>query len=106
VAIGAFLTGPSVTAVRIRSAFGSGIAWLRRRGERAGLGTGPVGTWTYAHRTVLRVCAVALAALVFVFWGQPTGLVVIVIVLVLLAVLGLIELIGRPTIRPGVAGRS
>jgi hypothetical protein len=82
----------------------SGIAWLRRRGERTGLDTGPVGTWTYAHRIVLRVCAVTLAALVFVFWGQPTGLVVIVIVLVLLVVLGLIELIGRPAIRPGVAG--
>jgi hypothetical protein len=106
VAIGAFLTGPSAAAVRIRAAFGSGIAWLRRRGERAGLDTGPVGAWTYAHRTMLRVCAVALAALVFVFWGQPTGLVVIVIVLVLLVVLGLIELIGRPTTRPGAAGHS
>jgi len=104
VAIGAFLTGPSVTAVRIRAAFGSGIAWIRQSGERAGLRTGPVGTWTYAHRNVLRVCAVALAALVFVFWGQPTGLVVIVITLVLLLVLGLIELIGRPTTRPGMAG--
>ena len=105
VAIGAFLTGPSVTAVRIRAAFGSGIAWIRRSGERAGLRTGPVGTWTYAHRNVLRVCAVALAALVFVFWGQPTGLVVIVITLVLLLVLGLIELIGRPATRPGMAGQ-
>jgi hypothetical protein len=106
VAAGAFLTGPSVAAVKIRSAFGSGIAWIRQRGERAGLGTGLVGTWTYAHRTMLRVSAVALAALVFVFWGQPTGLVVIVIVVVLLVVLGLIELIGRPTIKPGVAGHS
>jgi hypothetical protein len=104
VALGAFLTGPSVTAVRIRSALGSGIAWIRHSGERAGLRTGPVGTWTYAHRIALRVCAVALAALVFVFWGQPTALVVIVIVLVLLVVLGLIELIGRPTVAPGVAG--
>jgi hypothetical protein len=104
VAIGAFLTGPSVTAVKIRSALASGIGWIRQRGERAGLRTGPVGTWTYAHRTALRVSAVALAALVFVFWGQPTGLVVIVIAGVLLVVLGLIELIGRPAIRPGAAG--
>jgi hypothetical protein len=99
VAIGAFLTGPSATAVKIRGGFGSGIAWIRQSGERAGLRTGPAGTWTYAHRTALRISAVALAALVFVFWGQPTGLVVIVIVLVLLLVLGLIELIGRPAIK-------
>ena len=28
--------------------------------------TGPVGTWTYAHRKGLRIGAVALAALLFV----------------------------------------
>lgn len=96
VAAGAFFTGPSVTAVRTRSAFASGLGWLRRTGEHAGLRTGPVGTWTHAHRTGLRVGAVALAALVFVFWGQPTAAVVIVIAILLLVVLGLIELIGRP----------
>ena len=96
VAAGAFFTGPSVTAVRTRAGFASGLGWLRQSGERAGLRTGPVGTWTYAHRTGLRVGAVALAALVFVFWGQPTGLVVILIAILLLLVLGLIELIGRP----------
>jgi hypothetical protein len=103
VAAGAFLTGPSATAVSIRGAFVSGFAWLRRSGERAHLTTGPVGRWTYAHRTGLRVCAVALAALVFVFWGRPTLLVVLGIVIVLLVVLGLIELIGRPVTRPGMA---
>jgi hypothetical protein len=96
IAAGAFFTGPSVTAVRTRSALGSGLGWLRRSGEHAGLSTGPVGRWTYAHRTGLRVGAVALAALVFVFWGQPTAVVVILIAILLLVVLGLIELIGRP----------
>ena len=42
----------------------------------------------------------ALAALLFVFWGRPTVLVVILIAVLLLAVLGLIELIGRPPVRP------
>jgi hypothetical protein len=65
--------------------------------------TGPVGTWTYAHRTALRISAVALAALVFVFWGQPTAAVVIVIAVLLLVVLGLIQLIGRPPARPEAA---
>lgn len=99
VAAGAFLTGPSVTAVRTRSALASGLAWVRRSGERAGLSTGPVGRWTYAHRTGLRVGAVALAAIVFVFWGRPTALVVILIAVLLVVVLGLIELIGRPPAR-------
>ena len=59
VAIAAFFTGPSVTAVRTRGAFKSGFAWLRSSGEHAGLSTGPVGRWTYAHRKALRVAAVA-----------------------------------------------
>ena len=105
VAAGAFLTGPSITAVRIRAAFASGLGWLRQSGEHAGLRTGPVGTWTYAHRKGLRISAVALAALIFVFWGQPTAVVVIVIAVLLLIVLGLIELIGsRPAAQPGMAG--
>ena len=37
-----------------------------------------------------------MVALIFVFWGQPTALVVIVLVIILLVLLGLIELIGRP----------
>jgi hypothetical protein len=96
VAIGAFFTGPSRTAVQTRSALKSGTAWVRHYGERKGVSTGPVGQWTYAHRKGLRIGAVALAALLFVFWGQPTALVVIFIVVVLLVILGLIELIGRP----------
>jgi hypothetical protein len=104
VAAGAFLTGPSVSAVRIRKAFSSGLGWVRRSGEHAGVRTGPVGTWTYAHRTGLRISAVSLAALLFVFWGRPTAAVVVVIAILLLVVLGLIELIGsRPAAQAATA---
>ena len=96
VAVGAFFTGPSAAAMRTRSAFTSGIGRLRRGGESAGLSTGPVGTWTYAHRHVLRIGAVALAAVIFVFQGQPSAAGTIVIAVLLLVSLGLIELIGRP----------
>ena len=96
VAIAAFFTGPSVTAVRARGAVTGGLGWLRSSGERAGLRTGPVGRWTYQHRHALRIAAVALFALIFVFWGRPTAAVAIVLAILLLVVLGLIELIGRP----------
>lgn len=92
----AFITGPSVTAVRTRTAFSSGFAWVRGSGDRVGLSTGPVGRWTYAYRKFLRIGATTVAVLVFVFWGRPTAAVVIWIVVLLLIVLGLIELIGRP----------
>jgi hypothetical protein len=96
VAAGAFLTGPSVTAVRTRHGIVSGFNWLRGFGQRKGVSTGPVGEWTYSHRMVLRVGAVALMALILVFWGRPTALLVIVLAIILLVLLGLIELIGRP----------
>ena len=101
VAAGAFLTGPSATAAGTRGAFTSGFGWLRHSAEHLGVRTGPVGTWTYAHRRALRIAAVALAALIFVFWGEPSAAGVIVIVVLLLVVLGLIELIGaRPPSSP------
>ncbi len=78
---------------------------MREGSEHAGLRTGPVGSFTYAHRKALRITAVALAALLFVFWGLPTVLVAIVITLVLLVVLGLIELIGRPPAGAATAAR-
>jgi hypothetical protein len=100
VAIAAFFTGPSVSAVRTRGAFSGGLGWLRASGERAGLRTGPVGAWTFAHRHALRIGAVALFGVIFVFWGRPTVAVAIVLAILLLLVLGLIELIGRPPVKP------
>lgn len=96
VAGAAFITGPSVTAIRSRAAFSRGFGWVRAHGDRAGLSTGPVGRWTYAHRNVLRIGATTVAVVAFVFWSRPTAAVVIWIAVVLLIVLGLIELIGRP----------
>jgi hypothetical protein len=49
---------------------------------------------------------VTLVALIFVFWGEPTGLVVIGLVILLLVVLGLIELVARPPAPPEVAGHA
>ena len=42
VAIAAFLSGPSRTAVQTRSGVKSGIEWIRHYGERRGVSTGPV----------------------------------------------------------------
>lgn len=104
VAAAAFITGPSATAVKTRSGIGSGLGWIRHFSDRTGISATPAGQWTYAHRKGLRVGAVALAAVIFVFWGQPTAAVVIVIVILLLVVLALIELIGRPPASVQAAG--
>jgi hypothetical protein len=96
VALAAFFTGPSRTAVTTRHRIASGFAWLRTSAERKGVSTGPVGNWTYSHRKGLRVSVVALAAVIFVFWGQPSAALGIVLAIVALVLLGLIELVGQP----------
>ena len=96
IAVGAFLTGPSVTAVRTRESSARALGWLRGSAESAGLRTGPVGTWVYAHKQALRIGAVAVAGLALVFWGQPTGKVIILLAVLALVALALIELLGRP----------
>jgi hypothetical protein len=96
IALGAFLTGPSVTAVRTRDGLARGLGWLRGGAESAGLRTGPVGTWVYGHKPALRIGAVAAAGLALVFWGQPTGKVIILLAVLLLVALALIELLARP----------
>ena len=96
VAIGAFFTGPSTTAVQTRRGLSKGLAWIRGRGEQHGVQTGPVGAWTYQHRRALRISAVALFAIIFVFLATPSAASAIILAILLLVVLGLIELIGRP----------
>jgi hypothetical protein len=106
VAGGAFLTGQSVTAVRTRQGLAGAIGWLQGSAEHAGLRTGPVGTWVGANKRALRIAAVAAAALALVFWGRPTGKVVLGLTLALLVALALIEFLGRPGHRTGEVSTS
>ena len=95
VAAGAFLSGRSVTAVRTRQGLSNAIGWASGGAQRAGFSTGPVGTWVGANIRALRITAVAAAALALVFWGRPTGKVVIGLTIALLVVLAIIEFLGR-----------
>jgi hypothetical protein len=106
VAAGAFLTGQSVTAVRTRQGLTGAIGWLQGSAEQAGWRTGPVGTWVFAHKRALRIGAVAAAALTLVFWGRPTGKVVIGLTVALLVALAVIEFLGRPSHRTAEVSTS
>jgi hypothetical protein len=91
-ALAGFLAGRSESAVRIRRSVAG-----RLHGIRAGkAGNGPVGTFVRGHLRGLRIGAVALAVLVFVFIEQPTGITILVIAALLLVVLAVIEFLGRP----------
>jgi hypothetical protein len=104
VALGAFFTGPSVTAARTREALKKGIGSVRGSTESAGLNTGRFGAWTFAHKRILLVASVVGGALVLTFWSQPTITVVVVTAVVVLFAVGLIEFLGRPPAAPVTAG--
>jgi hypothetical protein len=104
VAIGAFFTGPSETAVRTRAALTKGIGALRGNAESAGLSTGRFGAWTFAHKRILRVAAIVAGALVLTFWSQPTVTVIVVTAAVVLIAIGVIEFLGRPPAVPVIVG--
>jgi hypothetical protein len=92
VALGGYLAGRSESAVRVRR-------WAadRLHGIRGGpSATGPVAGWTRKHVRGLRIGAVALAVLAFVFLTQPSGIAILVIATILLVVLAVIEFLARP----------
>ncbi|GAA2759096.1 hypothetical protein [Actinopolymorpha rutila] len=103
VAFGGFMTGPSVTATRTRSALAGGIGWLRTKAAAVGLRTGPVGPWVYAHRTLVRVAAVVVAALIFVLWNEPTAVVVWWLALAVGIAMVVIEFLAVPEAVPDTA---
>jgi hypothetical protein len=92
VALGAFLAGSSASAIGARHRAKNLLGRIRG-GPSA---TGPVGIWARAHVRGLRIGAVALAALLFMFLPQPTGAAILVIAAGLLLVLAVIEFLARP----------
>jgi hypothetical protein len=81
VAIGAFLAGPSSTAVSTREAFRRLFA--RTRGI----------PWVYRNRGPLRIAVVAIACLAYVFWDYPTGKVALLLAVLVVLAFAAIELI-------------
>ena len=103
-AAAAYLGGGSSSARSLRGGVGRAFATVRGWGQRRGVTTGPVGTWLYAYRTVLRVVVLAVAGLVVLLAPAPTPALVVTTAAVALLVIGLLELLARPPIVPPVAG--
>jgi hypothetical protein len=101
VALGGFLAGSSDTAVGIRRRFGALLGKIRGGPSAAG----PVASWVRPRARVLRIAAVAVAVLIFVFLERPTGVAVLIIATVLLVVLAAIEFLARPG-APGTGAPS
>jgi hypothetical protein len=95
VALGAFLAGPSVTAVRLRRGVVRFLAWLH---GRAGPRSSRLGGWVHAYRGMLRGAAVGLAVVAFVFLDRPSGFAVLLITLVLVVCLAVIQFLDQAVV--------
>jgi hypothetical protein len=92
IALAGYLAGRSESAVRLRR-WSADRLHNMRGGPAAG---GPVASWVRSHIRGLRIGAVMLAVLAFVFMEQPTGAAILVIAALLLVALAVIEFLGRP----------
>jgi hypothetical protein len=99
-ALGGFLAGRSDSAVRIRRWTADHLHGIRG-GPSA---DSRVGRAVRGHLRGLRIGAVAVAVLVFVFMEQPTGVTILVIAALLLVALAVIEFLGRPPVNPEAEG--
>ncbi|HEX6579048.1 MAG TPA: hypothetical protein VF082_11840 [Jiangellaceae bacterium] len=94
VALWAALSGPSAAAVGMRSAVTGAFRRWRGAADSRGWRLGGVGEWVHAHRRILRIGVLVLAALALVFWPYPTGTVVLVLAALALLAVGIIEFLG------------
>lgn len=88
VAAGAFLSGPSRTAVAVRGWFGSA-------GDRTGVPTSPFGHWVADNKTALRAGAIVLPLAILLLWNSPSLAFLIVMVVLALVLLLAVEFFSR-----------
>ncbi len=97
VALAAYLSGPTQTALRTRQRIAGVLGSWRGSAQSAGLLRGPVPTWVYTHRSGLRAAVLLVGGFTLVFWDRPTGWVVVGVAVCVLLALALIEFVGNPS---------
>ena len=98
VAVGAWVTGPSASAVATRGYFSRVVAAFRGGAESAGIKTGPVGAFAAKYHTALRVGVLSVAVLVYITAAHPTGAWTLKVLAVTLVLLFIVEIMARPAL--------
>lgn len=96
IALVGYLTGSSGSAAAIRNTFGKGLT--AARGNADGRPPHPIETYAAKFRLPLRIAIVAVGIIVLVFWNYPSGLVVMVTVIIAVLALFVVELVARPAL--------
>ncbi|WP_230210313.1 hypothetical protein [Streptomyces kaniharaensis] len=91
VALGAFFIGPSRVATTVRSACSTGVAAVRSAADSAGFKAGPVGPFVARYKRWIGIAILLVAAVIFVVWDNPTGMVAFWFAVVILVLFGIRE---------------
>ena len=93
VMLGAWVSGPSTSAAKVRSWWDT---LLGRAGDAgADRDPGPIPRWAAVHERALLIGAGVLGALTLVTWTHPTGMVVLLIFVVTLLAMGGLRLLAE-----------
>lgn len=103
VALVAWVSGPSASAVGVRRGASRTLGAVRTRSDSAGLGTGPVGAFLGRYRTAIRVLIAGIVIVTYALADHPTGAWTLTLVLIAGAVLLVVEVLARP---PGPTGAT
>ncbi|MBR7830869.1 hypothetical protein KDK95_31485, partial [Actinospica sp. MGRD01-02] len=99
-AIGAYVIGPSRSAVAIRTACRTGIGAVRSTCESVGFRTGPVGPFVHQYKHWIGAVILAGAAISLFFWNHATVSVVLWLAVIVLAAFAIREFLDAPRSRP------
>jgi hypothetical protein len=91
-AAGAWFTGRSTHAVRVRTVCAGVLTGLA---EHEDWEFGPTGAWVAAHKRALHVAIAVAGAAVLVFWSDPGPKGVLVVTGVVLVAIAVVEVVGR-----------
>lgn len=98
----AWLAGPFALPRRLRGLATDQAGRIRAAAERRGITTGRAGRWMYNQRVLLHVAVAVIAAAVVLFVRPLTPALTIWTLVIAAVVVGLLEVLQRPTETPAV----
>jgi hypothetical protein len=101
VAIGAWLTGSTPVATRLRATARRVVGNAGGAAGEHGVGFGAFGDWVALHKTGVRVGATLAVLGVLLLWNHPKGITVVFLAILLVILFGLIEFVARAAAADG-----
>jgi hypothetical protein len=95
VAIGAWLTGPTTVATRLRTTSRRVVGNAGGAAGERGVSFGAFGDWVAAHKNAVRIGTALALLCVLLLWNHPKAITVVFLAIVLVIVFGVIEFVAR-----------